>query len=69
VEVPQAHPARELLHHLYKRDVLFAIATSGARATTSSALALLERPGAYRVYADNADMFAHIEEVGVRPIR
>ena len=29
----------------------------------------LERAGAYRVYADTADMFAHIEEVGVRPLR
>ncbi len=132
--------ARELLRHLYERDVPFAIATSSARETASFALALLELPpdvpvvtrdlverakpdphlflaaaqllgadpqqsfvigdsvwdllaaqraralgigllsggygreeleraGAYRVYADTADMFAHIEEVGVRPIR
>jgi HAD superfamily hydrolase (TIGR01509 family) len=132
--------ARELLHHLYEREVPFAIATSGARATAQSALELLELPadvpvvtrdlverakpdphlflaaaqllgadpqqsfvvgdsvwdllaaqrarslgigllsggygreeleraGAYRVYADTADMFAHIEEVGVRPVR
>jgi HAD superfamily hydrolase (TIGR01509 family) len=132
--------AVELLRHLYEREVPFAIATSGARATAGSALALLELPddvpivtrdlverakpdphlflaaaqllgvspeqsfvvgdsvwdllaaqraralgigllsggygreeleraGAYRVYADTADMFAHIEEVGVRPIR
>ncbi len=27
----------------------------------------LERAGAYRVYADPADMFNHLEEVGVRP--
>jgi HAD superfamily hydrolase (TIGR01509 family) len=28
----------------------------------------LERAGAYRVYADTAELFAHIEEVGVRPV-
>ena len=29
----------------------------------------LERAGAYRVYADPADMLNHLEEVGVRPAR
>jgi HAD superfamily hydrolase (TIGR01509 family) len=132
--------ARELLQHLHERRVPFAIATSGARATAGSALALLELPadvpvvtrdlverakpdphlflaaaqllgvdpqqsfvvgdsvwdllaaqraralgigllsggygreeleraGAYRVYADTAEMLARIEEVGVRPDR
>jgi HAD superfamily hydrolase (TIGR01509 family) len=132
--------ARELLQHLYERRVPFAIATSGARATAGSALALLELPddvpivtrdlverakpdphlflaaaqllgvdpqqsfvvgdsvwdllaaqraralgigllsggygreeleraGAFRVYADTAEMLARIEEVGVRPDR
>jgi hypothetical protein len=29
----------------------------------------LERSGAYRVYADPAEMLTRLEEVGVRPIR
>jgi hypothetical protein len=29
----------------------------------------LERSGAYRVYADPAEMLTWLEEVGVRPIR
>src|SRR3954452_15493460 len=132
--------ARELLTHLHERDVPFAIATSGARHTAGSALALLglpddvpvvtrdlverakpdphlflaaarrldvdpkhcfvvgdsvwdllaaqragalgigllsggygreelERSGAYRVYADPAEMLSRLEEVGVRPER
>ena len=132
--------ARELLAHLHERQVPFAIATSGARHTAGSALALLglpddvpvvtrdlverakpdphlflaaarrlgvdpahcfvvgdsvwdllaaqragalgigllsggygreelERSGAYRVYADPAEMLTRLEEVGVRPIR
>jgi HAD superfamily hydrolase (TIGR01509 family) len=36
--------ARELLAHLYERSVPFAIATSGARRTAASALALLDLP-------------------------
>ena len=130
--------ARELLAHLHQRGVPFAIATSGARQTAGSALALLdlpddvpvitrdlverakpdphlflaaarrlgvepaycfvvgdsvwdllaaqragalgigvlsggygreelERAGAYRVYADPAEMLSRLEEVGVRP--
>jgi HAD superfamily hydrolase (TIGR01509 family) len=130
--------ARELVAHLHQRGVPFAIATSGARHTAGSALALLdlpddvpvitrdlvarakpdphlflaaaralgvdpvhcfvvgdsvwdllaaqragalaigllsggygreelERSGAYRVYADPAEMLARLEEVGVRP--
>jgi HAD superfamily hydrolase (TIGR01509 family) len=130
--------ARELVAHLHVRGVPFAIATSGARHTAGSALALLDLPadvpvitrdlverakpdphlflaaaqrlqvdpkdcfvvgdsiwdllaaqragslgigvlsggygreelqaaGAYRVYADPADMLEHLEEVGVRP--
>jgi HAD superfamily hydrolase (TIGR01509 family) len=130
--------ARELLAHLHRRGVPFAIATSGARHTAGSALALLdlpddvpvitrdlvarakpdphlflaaaqalgvdpancfvvgdsvwdllaaqragalgvgllsggygreelERSGAYRVYADPAEMLSRLEEVGVRP--
>jgi HAD superfamily hydrolase (TIGR01509 family) len=130
--------ARELVGHLHARHVPFAIATSGARHTAGSALALLDLPadvpvitrdlverakpdphlflaaaqrlgidpkhcfvvgdsiwdllaaqragslgigvlsggygreelqaaGAYRVYADPADMLEHLEEVGVRP--
>jgi HAD superfamily hydrolase (TIGR01509 family) len=130
--------ARELVAHLYERSVPFAIATSGARHTANSALALLDLPddvpvitrdlverakpdphlflaaaqslgvdprhcfvvgdsiwdllaaqragalgigvlsggygreeleaaGAYRVYADPADMLTRLEEVGVRP--
>jgi len=130
--------ARELLAYLYDRGVPFAIATSGARHTAGSALALLdlpadvpvitrdlverakpdphlflaaarrlgvapahcfvvgdsvwdllaaqragalgigllsggygreelERSGAYRVYADPAEMHTRLEEVGVRP--
>lgn len=129
--------ARELVAHLHQRGVPFAIATSGARATAGSALALLdlpddvpvitrdlverakpdphlflaaarrlgvepahcfvvgdsvwdllaaqragalgigvlsggygreelERAGAYRVYADPAEMLSRLEEVGVR---
>jgi phosphoglycolate phosphatase-like HAD superfamily hydrolase len=27
----------------------------------------LQRAGAYRVYADPADLFAHLDEFGVRP--
>jgi HAD superfamily hydrolase (TIGR01509 family) len=132
--------ARELLSHLHDRGVPFAIATSGARHTAGSALALLELPddvpvvtrdlverakpdphlflaaarrlgvdprycfvvgdsvwdllaaqragalgvgllsggygreelersGAYRVYADPAEMLSRLEEVGVRPVR
>ncbi len=132
--------ARELLAHLHERQVPFAVATSGARHTAGSALALLglpddvpvvtrdlverakpdphlflaaarrlgvdpahcfvvgdsvwdllaaqragalgigllsggygreelERSGAYRVYADPAEMLTRLEEVGVRPIR
>ena len=132
--------ARELLAHLHERQVPFAIATSGARHTAGSALALLglpddvpvvtrdlverakpdphlflaaarrlgadpahcfvvgdsvwdllaaqragalgigllsggygreelERSGAYRVYADPAEMLTRLEEVGVRPLR
>jgi HAD superfamily hydrolase (TIGR01509 family) len=131
--------ARELLAHLHERQVPFAVATSGARHTAGSALALLglpddvpvvtrdlverakpdphlflaaarrlgvdpahcfvvgdsvwdllaaqragalgigllsggygreelERSGAYRVYADPAEMLTRLEEVGVRPI-
>ena len=130
--------ARELLAYLHEREVQFAIATSGARHTAGSALALLglpddvpvvtrdlverakpdphlflaaakllgvsptasfvvgdsvwdllaaqragalgigllsggygreelERAGAYRVYADPAEMLTRLEEVGVRP--
>ncbi len=130
--------ARELLGYLHEREVPFAIATSGARQTAGSALALLdlpddvpvvtrdlverakpdphlflaaakllgidprhcfvvgdsvwdllaaqragslaigllsggygreelERAGAYRVYADPAEMLTRLEEVGVRP--
>ena len=130
--------ARELLHHLHDRGVPFAIATSGARRTASSAIEMfglpadvpivtrdlverakpdphlflaaakllgvepahsfvvgdsvwdllaaqragalgigllsggygreeLERAGAYRVYADPAEMLTRLEEVGVRP--
>jgi HAD superfamily hydrolase (TIGR01509 family) len=130
--------ARELLAHLHHRGIPFAIATSGARHTAGSALALLdlpgdvpvvtrdlverakpdphlflaaaqrlgvepahcfvvgdsvwdllaaqragalgvgllsggygreelERSGAYRVYADPAEMLSRLEEVGVRP--
>jgi HAD superfamily hydrolase (TIGR01509 family) len=132
--------ARELLRLLHTRGVPFAIATSGARETASSALSLLdlpadvptvtrdlverakpdphlflaaarllgvapqhsfvigdsvwdllaaqragalgigllsggygpdelERAGAYRVYADTAEMLSRLEEVGVRPAR
>ena len=132
--------ARELVAHLYEREIPFAIATSGARHTAGSALALLDLPadvpvitrdlverakpdphlflaaaqaldieprhcfvvgdsiwdllaaqragslgvgllsggygreelqaaGAYRVYADPADMLSRLEEVGVRPQR
>ena len=132
--------ARELLAHLHERGVPFAIATSGARHTAGSALAMLglpdevpvvtrdlverakpdphlflaaarrldvdprncfvvgdsvwdllaaqragalaigllsggygreelERSGAYRVYADPAEMLTRLEEVGVRPVR
>ncbi len=132
--------ARELLQLLHARGVPFAIATSGARETAGSALALLdlppdapivtrelverakpdphlflaaaqllgmsprhcfvvgdsvwdllaaqragalgigllsggygldelERAGAYRVYADTAEMLVRLEEVGVRPAR
>jgi HAD superfamily hydrolase (TIGR01509 family) len=132
--------ARELLRLLHDRAVPFAIATSGARHTANSAIALLglpddvpivtrdlverakpdphlflaaarllgrtpqasfvvgdsvwdllaaqragalgvgllsggygreelERAGAYRVYADPAEMLTHLEEVGVRPAR
>ena len=131
--------ARELLAHLHERRVPFAIATSGARHTAGSALAMLglpdevpvvtrdlverakpdphlflaaarrldvdprncfvvgdsvwdllaaqragalgigllsggygreelERSGAYRVYADPAEMLTRLEEVGVRPV-
>jgi HAD superfamily hydrolase (TIGR01509 family) len=130
--------ARELLTHLHERGIPFAIATSGARATASSAIELLGVPddvpvvtrdvvdrakpdphlflaaarlldvppancfvvgdsvwdllaaqragalgigllsggygreeltaaGAYRVYADPAEMLGRLEEVGVRP--
>jgi HAD superfamily hydrolase (TIGR01509 family) len=130
--------ARELVAHLHQRGVPFAIATSGARHTAGSAIALLdlpddvpvitrdlvarakpdphlflaaaqalgvdpvhcfvvgdsvwdllaaqragalgigllsggygreelERSGAYRVYADPAEMLSRLEEVGVRP--
>jgi HAD superfamily hydrolase (TIGR01509 family) len=130
--------ARELIAHLHERSVPFAIATSGARHTAGTALALLDLPddvpvitrdlverakpdphlflaaaqslgidprhcfvvgdsiwdllaaqragalgigvlsggygreelqaaGAYRVYADPADMLTRLEEVGVRP--
>ncbi len=132
--------ARELVAHLHERSVPFAIATSGARQTAGSALAMLglpadvpvvtrdlverakpdphlflaaakllgidpqhcfvvgdsvwdllaaqragalgigllsggygreelERSGAYRVYADPAEMLTRLEEVGVRPRR
>jgi HAD superfamily hydrolase (TIGR01509 family) len=131
--------ARELVRHLYEREVPFAIATSGARHTAGHALEMLglpddvpvvtrdrvarakpdphlflaaakllgkdplrcfvvgdsvwdllaaqragalgigllsggygreelERSGAYRVYADPAEMLTRLEEVGVRPI-
>jgi HAD superfamily hydrolase (TIGR01509 family) len=130
--------ARELVAHLHQRGIPFAIATSGARHTAGSAIALLdlpddvpvitrdlvarakpdphlflaaaqalgvdpvhcfvvgdsvwdllaaqragalgigllsggygreelERSGAYRVYADPAEMLSRLEEVGVRP--
>jgi HAD superfamily hydrolase (TIGR01509 family) len=132
--------ARDLVAHLHERGIPFAIATSGARHTAGSALALLDLPsdvpvitrdlverakpdphlflaaaealdieprhcfvvgdsiwdllaaqragslgvgllsggygreelqlaGAYRVYADPADMLSRLEEVGVRPQR
>jgi HAD superfamily hydrolase (TIGR01509 family) len=132
--------ARDLLHHLHRRSVPFAIATSGAKRTAQSAIEMfelpadvpvvtrdlverakpdphlflaaarlldvapadcfvvgdsvwdllaaqragalgigllsggygreeLERAGAYRVYADPAEMLTRLEEVGVRPER
>lgn len=132
--------ARELLAHLHQRQVPFAIATSGAKATAKSAIDLLDIPddvpivtrdvvdrakpdphlflaaahllgvqpsncfvvgdsvwdllaaqragslgigvlsggygreelvgaGAYRVYADPAELLGRLEEVGVRPTR
>ena len=55
--------ARELLAHLHERGVPFAIATSGARHTAGSALAMLGLPD-----ADLLEPGQHLGGVGVDPV-